>query len=239
MSETATSNDEILQKILSVSNFAMSSPPTGSFNLNFISRLTAGVTSSQYMHTKMLTAEHLDTTEDLIDYACRAAKVEGLVLEFGVFSGRSINRIAENISTPVYGFDSFEGLPEAWRPGFDKGAFAREGLPQVLPNVELVVGWFDRTLPAFLDAHQGPASLIHVDCDLYSSTQTVFTQLRDRIVPGTIILFDEYFNYPGWELHEYKAFQEFVETAGVQYDYIGLNVNNQQVAVRVNAIRPR
>lgn len=238
MSNTESNSEDVVQKVLAIANHAISTPHTGCFNLDFLSTLTAGVTSSQYMLTKMLSAERLGDVGSLIDFACQSAKVPGLVMEFGVFSGRSIDRIAQNISGPVYGFDSFEGLPEAWRPGFDKGYFAREGLPQTLPNVELVVGWFDRTLPVFLDAHPEPASLIHVDCDLYSSTQTVFTQLRNRIVPGTIILFDEYFNYPGWELHEFKAFQEFVSATGLQYEYIGFNVNNQQVAVRVNHIRP-
>lgn len=156
-----------------------------------------------------------------------------------MFSGRSINRIAANRPTSVYGFDSFEGLPEDWREGYSKGAFAKDALPEVSANVELVVGWFDRTLPHFLDTHSGPVSFLHVDCDLYSSTQTVFTQLRDRIVPGTIILFDEYFNYPGWEMHEFKAFQEFVSSTGLQYEYIGLTPHHQKVAVRVVGMQTR
>jgi len=45
--------------------------------------------------------------------------------------------------------------------------------------------------------------------------------LADRIVPGTIILFDEYFNYPNWERHEFKAFQEFVTDRAASYPYLG------------------
>ena len=62
-----------------------------------------------------------------------------------------------------------------------------------------------------------PVAFIHVDCDLYSSTKTIFSLLSDRIVPGTIILFDEYFNYPNWQQHEYKALQEFVDTKNIKY----------------------
>ena len=29
-----------------------------------------------------------------------------------------------------------------------------------------------------------------------------------------MIVFDEYFNYPGWRGHEFKAFQEFVAETG-------------------------
>jgi hypothetical protein len=72
-----------------------------------------------------------------------------------------------------------------------------------------------------------------MDCDLYDSAKIVFDLLGDRIAPGTIIVFDEYFNYPDWRLHEYKAFQEFVTRKGVKYEYIGLVPFQEQVAVRI------
>ncbi len=84
------------------------------------------------------------------------------------------------------------------------------------------VGYFDAVLPAFLSKTTGGVSLLHVDCDLYFSTQTVLAQLRDRIVSGTIIVFDEYLNYPQWRQHEFRAFQEFVAQRKLKYEYIGL-----------------
>lgn len=222
-----------MQFLALVIDHSLGNPRGDAFNLDNVARLAAAASSSQYLYSRMIGAKRFGSALELIDYAVSCATVEGLALEFGVFSGRSINRIAQGRSGPVYGFDSFEGLPEEWRDGYDKGKFARQDLPQVESNVELVVGWFDRTLPQFLDAHPGPVSIVHIDCDLYSSTQTVLTQLRDRFVPGTIILFDEYFNYPGWEMHEFKAFKEFVDSTGLQYEYIGLHPNHQQVAVRV------
>ena len=50
-------------------------------------------------------------------------KPNTLWLEFGVASGISINYISRFTNDKVYGFDSFEGLPEKWRDGFNKGAF--------------------------------------------------------------------------------------------------------------------
>lgn len=97
---------------------------------------------------------------------------------------------------------------------------------------ELIVGWFDRTMPSFLDQH--PNSQIpfpHVDCDLHSSTQTIFHYLNDRIAPGTITVFDEYYKYPGWELHEFLEFQEYLTTSRLRYDYLGLVPSHQQVPV--------
>jgi hypothetical protein len=49
-------------------------------------------------------------------------------------------------------------------------------------------------------------------------------------------VFDEYFNYPGWQQHEFKAWQEFVAASGLSYEYLGLVRNNQQVAVRITSI---
>ena len=104
----------------------------------------------------------------------------------GVASGPTISHMALNTpQTHFYGFDSFEGLPEAWRSGFEKGVFAQARLPAVPSNVTLVKGWFDETLPDFLQERpQLPLSLLHIDCDLYSSTRTIFASLQDRVLPG-------------------------------------------------------
>ena len=51
------------------------------------------------------------------------------------------------------------------------------------------------------------------------------------MISGTVILFDEYFNYPNWERHEFKAFQEFVSANVVKYTYLAFA--RQQVAVRI------
>ncbi len=65
-----------------------------------------------------------------------------------------------------------------------------------------------------------PISLLRVDCDLYSSTRKVLTVLRPLIRSGTWILFDELIGYRTWEDHEYKAFMEFVDETGFEFDYI-------------------
>jgi hypothetical protein len=98
-----------------------------------------------------------------------------------------------------------------------------------------VKGFFEQTLPDFLDAYgKKSVAFIHVDCDLYSATKTVLAQLAPMLVEGTIIVFDEYFNYPGWQQGEYKAFAEFVSTHDrLGYDYIGYIRNGGQVAVRL------
>jgi hypothetical protein len=72
-----------------------------------------------------------------------------------------------------------------------------------------------------------------MDADLYSSTKTVFDLMADRIVPGTVIVFDEYFNYPGWRQGEYRAFQELAAGRKLNFEFIGYCDTGEQVAVRI------
>jgi hypothetical protein len=205
-----------------------------------IGRLAAAIDCHRYASQKMVGVPRFPQSKDLLSFACENITVDGPSLEFGVWSGNSVNLIASLLpSSKVYGFDSFEGLPEAWFGKTDGiGMFSRNGeLPEVRENVELVVGWFDHVLAPFLDAHEfEKIALLHVDCDLYSSTQTVFGYLHEKIVPGTIIVFDEYFNYPTWQRHEYAAFQEYVTYRQVKYEYFGLVPGDQQVAVRILSV---
>ena len=153
-------------------------------------------------------------------------KPNTLWLEFGVASGRTINYISKFTDSKVYGFDSFEGLPEKWRDGFDKGMFNRNGeLPQVNSNVELVKGWFDITLKGFMETHDQMVSFIHLDADLYSSTKYILDTLKDRIDTDCIVVFDELVNYPGFDgdTGELKAFYEFITENNVDYEWIGMN----------------
>ena len=153
-------------------------------------------------------------------------KPNTLWLEFGVASGNTINYISQFTNDLVYGFDSFKGLPEKWRDGFNKGAFNRNGnLPNVNPNVVLIKGWFNETLPNFILTQDKKISFIHVDCDLYSSTKYIFDTLRDYIDNDCVIIFDELLNYPGFDgpTGELKAFYEFITENDVNYEWIGMN----------------
>eukprot|EP00913_Durusdinium_trenchii_P011152 g10474.t1 len=150
-------------------------------------------------------------------------RAEGMWMEFGVHRGTTVNIVARYADQPVYGFDSFEGLPEHWREGKQRGRYTTNGhFPDVADNVELIAGWFDETLPEFLESHTDPAAFVHIDCDLYSSAKCVLDLLRDRLVPGSVIVFDELFNYPGYERHEIKAFYEFLNETGIECEWIGI-----------------
>jgi hypothetical protein len=169
----------------------------------------------------------------LIKFGLQNTRINGLYLEFGVWKGGAINFIASQTDNIIFGFDSFEGLPERWRGNFAKGHFAVEKLPSVRKNVILKKGWFADTLPKFLQEESDFCSFIHMDCNLYSSTKTVFDLLQSRIVKDTIIVFDEFFNYPGWQNGEFKAFMEYTEQNDINYEYLGYDRRRQEVVVRI------
>ena len=179
--------------------------------------------------------------------------VDGLWLEFGVYRGRTICNISENTNKIVYGFDSFEGLHEHWDSDNPKGIYSLNGrIPEgaicgedwevpykMRPwpeNVKLIQGYFGDTLPQFLVEHTGPIAFLHIDSDLYSSARYVLDTLAERIVPGTVIVFDEYFNFPGWQQDEFRAWQEFVAKKRIKYEYLGFVSGHQEVAIKVTKI---
>ena len=107
----------------------------------------------------------------LLKYHSQITNMNGLILEFGVYNGTSINMMSSIFKNQsVYGFDSFVGFPDDGRTDWQHD-FSREGkMPKVNSNVKLVKGWFNESLPKFLSEHNEPVAFIHIDCDLYSST---------------------------------------------------------------------
>jgi hypothetical protein len=150
-----------------------------------------------------------ETRTRLLEAAVAAvAGIDGDIVECGVYQGDSIRLLAERCpERRVYGFDSFEGLPEPWwtRP---RGMFAATAPRLDLPNVTLVQGLFEDSLPKFLPTWTGRAALVHVDCDLYSSTRACLLSMLPRCQVGTVIVFDEYWNYPDFAQHEWRAWRE-------------------------------
>jgi hypothetical protein len=159
-------------------------------------------------------------------------KDDGLWLEFGVHAGGTINRIGKYTSKNIiFGFDSFEGLPEDWtgriEPNnvtYPKGTFSLGGnMPQVPAHISLIKGWYKDTLPNFIKNNNSPISFIHIDSDIYSSAKDIFTYTKHKIKNNCIIVFDELVGYKNFEEHEWKAWWEFVEQFNIDFEWIGGN----------------
>lgn len=143
-----------------------------------------------------------------------------LYLEFGVWQGETTRAVANHLKNPqsrFHGFDSFEGLPESWNMSADAGCFSTNGrVPHIDdPRVQFHKGWFQETLPGFvLPPYE--VLVINLDADLYSSTAFALDCLRDAIVPGTYLYFDEFSD----RHHELRAFDEFLRRTEVKVDLV-------------------
>lgn len=155
----------------------------------------------------------------------------GYFIELGVWKAKSLRHMANKFPLyKFYGFDSFEGVSEEWDLGgkkIDMRRFKEPKLPEVPDNVTLVKGLFEDTLQGWLDNNRGPISFINMDPDIYSATIYALETLNDRIVPGTIIRFDEltdwqlfdetkskkqkFAKYTKWQEGEWKALNEWLE----------------------------
>ncbi len=166
-----------------------------------------------------------------LKYNYNRATIDGYVLELGVYKGASINHLGELLpEKTIHGFDSFEGLPDEWVMSddntVDAGTFKTKELPKVKKNVELHVGWFDTTLPEWLGENPGNVAMVHLDCDIYSSTSVALEFLNSVIKPGTVIIFDDLYawqdedDYPFWRRGQWKALKEWEKDMGREFEVI-------------------
>lgn len=153
----------------------------------------------------------------------RSDEPDGLILEFGVFKGDSICHMgARRPQAKLHGFDSFQGFPEDAQRDWEQD-FSVPALPQVPDNVTLHQGFFDQTLPPFVAAWNGmrpPLALVHIDCDIFSSTHTVLTTLGPYLRAGDILVFDELMNYTEFAANEFLALYLFLERSGLDFDWL-------------------
>lgn len=175
------------------------------------------------------------------------AAVRQLWLEFGSYQGITTRAILDagramgKADPVVHGFDSFLGLPEDWRPAMEGGTFSwgraefqakflsagsfnRGGQPPFHDSgVEWHVGWFEDTLGSLGTRFPANISFLHIDCDIYRSTDTVLRAVESRLSPDALIVFDEMINYPEYEQHEMRAFLELLDRSRRQYTIIASN----------------
>lgn len=176
---------------------------------------------------------HYDDRFKLHEFIIDSEKISEInYLEFGVFDGGSFLWWADKVknpSTQLYGFDTFEGLPENW------GAFKAGEMDSGIPKTDdvrchFVKGLFQDTLPDFLKSFDNSKRMvIHMDADLFSSTLYVLTTIAPYLKKGDIIMFDE-FNVPN---HEFFAFDMFVKSYYIKYEVLGGVNNYYQTAVKI------
>lgn len=158
---------------------------------------------------------------ELYDFAARTIG-DGAIryLEFGVAGGKSMRLMTERFKNPearFFGFDCFEGIPEAWQ-GKPAGTFSMNGKLPVIADerVSLIKGYFQDTLPDFISTLQCPVAspvLVHYDADLYSATLFILSTLWHHI-PEYYFIFDEFMS------DEIIALHDFAQAYPVEIEFL-------------------
>lgn len=159
-------------------------------------------------------------------------------LEFGVYKGESINYFSSINTDPAsefVGFDTFEGIPEDWvdnsRTVRSKTFSTNGELPKTSDNrVLFVKGLFQETLPDFLRKYRPSGQLvIHNDSDLYSANLFVLTIANNILIPGSIIIFDEFYSI----MHEFRALEDYCSSYMRSYEVIAAVNRHEKIAIRM------
>ena len=209
-------------------------------------KANAAKESYELFKEKMGNAMIFPYRPDMREFVIREAKAiqpskllcdEPLFLEFGVAGATSTNHFAKllsNTNEKIYGFDAFLGLQEDWvgmLRGRTAGAYSYYGdLPKVLNNVELVVGWLQDTLSDFLNSKQEQKIVFaHFDMDTYLPGKFGLEMIKPYLVCGSIILFDDFYGFPGWKNSDFKSLNEIFNTD--EYEFIAFS--HTAAAIRI------
>jgi hypothetical protein len=157
-----------------------------------------------------------------------ASRVSGDVLELGVYKGVSLKRFSAKLRAmgsekELFGIDSFEGLHNEWTNIDHLNAFDQNGVAPNLndPRITLITGLVEDVLESFLETKDWRFSLLHFDMDLGKPTLFALKKLRPYLNHGTLLLFDNFHSYPGWEQGEFKAFESFIGQDDYQFVAFG------------------
>ena len=167
----------------------------------------------------------------LFDFVAEEAINSRPFYEYGVWRGEAFRYLIKTFKKG-YGFDTFEGLPEAWHNN-NVGIYSSDGNVPKIDGGEFVVGKFEDTLPQFFSVQRPMASVINFDADLYSSTICALNYSKPVIDTNTILVFDEFLINAHWEEDEYKALEEFCSENNFSYKVLAVSFFTKQVAVRL------
>lgn len=137
----------------------------------------------------------------------------GMFTEFGLWKGGDIRKLARRFEDRlIYGFD--ESIPSA---PFD--------------NVRLVKGKLEATLPKFIETQKSKKiAFVHI-----ANGANVLRTLDDAgmLQDGTLLVFEEAFEHPGWERHDMKHFHEFLKASAWDVEWLGKQAGGKGVVCRL------
>lgn len=183
------------------------------------------------------------------DFFNKTKNIPGDIVEIGVFKGSSVASFSKfleiycpNSNKKIVGFDIFKNNDQEILNKYDEDdkknmnvVYSRvdekeltlQSVTNRLDNMNihkkyiLIEGDVEETLPEFVKNNPGfRISLLYIDCDLDKPTYYSLKYLWDRVLPGGIIIFDEYENH---SFSESVGVDRFLKENNITYNIISTN----------------
>ena len=195
----------------------------------------AAASSAAWLHEHADRAPNYARRPELLQALVPLVPAGGDFAEFGVFKGAVTWLMRPQFPDRAYhAFDSWLGVPEAMSLAVSKFAFDLGGaVPDLPPDTTTHAGWFEDTIPKWRQQFDAPIAFAYIDCDLYESVCTVLEGLADRVRHGTILVFDDWYNFPNWQAHSVKATKEWTQRHGFQMEPLGFTLLEHSGAFRI------
>jgi hypothetical protein len=198
-------------------------------------QVRAAISSAEWLHENADRAPTYSRRVEMLEALFPFIPADGDLAEFGVFTGAVTRFVRPRFMDRRYhAFDSWRGVPEAMGLSVAKYSFDLNGvIPELPPETTIHAGWFDETIPKWREQFEAPIAFAYIDCDLYESVKTVLEGLTDRIRPGTILAFDDWYNFPNWEAHSLKASREWAQRHGIKMEPMGFTTLEHAGSFRI------
>jgi len=204
-------------------------------DLRIAAQMQAASTSVDWLYAHADRVPAYRNRPELLEAVLPLIPANGDLAEFGVFKGAVTWFVRPRFPDRTYhAFDSWQGVPESMGLAVDKFGFSLDGrVPDLPPATTIHTGWFEDTLPKWRAQCDASIAFAYIDCDLYESVRTVLEAIADRLRPGSIVIFDDWFNFPNWQAHSFRAAHEWTERHGLTLEPIGLTFLEHSVAFRL------
>ena len=94
-----------------------------------------------------------------------------------------------------------------------------------------IVGWIQDTLENFLKEMNNKINFVHIDVDTYETSKFVLEKIKPYLLKDSIILFDELYNFSGWDVGEYKSLIEIFNDN--EYKFLSFAKDGRQAVIQI------
>lgn len=200
-------------------------------DLAIAAQFEAAIKSVNWIYQHAHDAVMFDERFGVTSYALAEAPA-GMIAEFGVYQGGMTKHIRKlRPQSDYHAFDSWHGVPGVAPFAIAPNSFDLGGkVPPLPPGVVVHSGLFEDTVPEFVRGAR-PIAFAFIDCDLYTGVSCVLQNIEPLLLEGAVVVFDDFYNFPNWEAHSYRAMRE---CCTITFEAFAVATKAHTVAFRVS-----